>query len=75
MKNNLLKYYIAAFYLCSNVVVFAQPGNNDGSGGLEGTDPAAAPIDDYIWVLAAIGLGYVFFRMRHFVQKGSVSKE
>lgn len=67
MKNTLLKYYIAAFYLCSTFVLFAQPGTEDtgGTGSLEGTDPAA-PIDDYVWVLALIGLIYVFLRVRAF---------
>jgi hypothetical protein len=64
MKTNLLKYYIAAFYLCSTFVTFAQPGTNDDTGGLEGTDTPAAPIDGHIWVLALIGLFYIFLRVR-----------
>ena len=71
MKNNLLKYYITAFYLCSTFVMFAQdPGtgggvDNDGTGD---TTPAA-PIDDYVWVLLVIGLVYGFFRLRAFVEQ------
>lgn len=67
MKNTLLKYYIAAFYLCSTFVLFAQPGSGNGEtgeGALEGNDPAAAPIDDYVWVLAVIGLLFVFMKFR-----------
>ena len=68
MKNNVLKYYITAFYLCSNLVLFAQPGDGNGGTGdeaLEGTDaPAAAPIDDYVWVLALVGLLFVFLKLR-----------
>jgi len=66
MKNNVLKYYIVAFYLCSTFVMFAQPGTDDTGSGLEGdgdTTPAA-PIDDYIWVLALIGLVFVFMKFR-----------
>lgn len=74
MKTNLLKYYTAAFYLCTTFVAFAQPGSNDGTGGLEGEEPGA-PIDDYVWVLLAIGLVYVFFKMRSFVQKSNISKD
>jgi hypothetical protein len=74
MKTNLLKYYIAAFYLCSTFVAFAQgPGEGNGGtgdGALEGGDPPA-PIDGYVWVLAAIGLVYVFFRVRTFAQQGN----
>lgn len=71
MKTNLLKYYIAAFYFCSTFVLFAQPGDGSDGEPLEGdgdTTPAA-PIDDYIWVLAAIGLIYVFYRLRAFAQQ------
>ena len=41
MKTNLLKYYTAAFYLCSNFVTFVQPEKNDEIGGLEYAKPAA----------------------------------
>lgn len=69
MRNKLLKYYIAAFYLCSTFVALAQPGTDDGSGTLEGADTPAAPIDGYVWFLAAIGLVYVFLRLRAFAQQ------
>jgi hypothetical protein len=69
MKNNMLKYYIAAFYLCSTVTLFAQPGAEENNGGLESADPPVAAIDDYVWILAAIGLIYVFFRFRAFAQQ------
>jgi hypothetical protein len=65
MKNTALKYYIAAFYLCSTFVLFAQPGDT-APGGLEtdnDTTPGA-PIDNYVWVLAVIGLLFVFMKFR-----------
>jgi hypothetical protein len=64
MKNTLLKYYIAAFYLCSTFVTFAQPGGNDTGGGLEDADPAPAPIDDYVWALAIVAILFVFMKFR-----------
>ncbi len=66
MKNNLLKYYIAAFYICSTFVMLAQPATDNAGGTLEGdTDTTpAAPIDDYIWVLALVGLIFVFMKYR-----------
>ena len=70
MKNNVLKYYIVAFYLCSTFIAFAQPGNNDTGGGLEGGDPAPAPIDDYVWVLALLGLIFIFMKFKS-IQKGN----
>ena len=67
MKNNLLKYYIAAFFLCSTFVMFAQvdPGTDGGveNDGSVDTTPAA-PIDDYVWILALIGLVFVFLKFR-----------
>lgn len=69
MKNTVLKYYIAAFYLCSTFVMFAQtPGTSSDNGGVEGdgtgdSTPSAA-IDDYVWVLAIIGLVFVFMRLK-----------
>ena len=74
MKTNVLKYYIVALYLSATFVTFAQPGTDDNGTGLEGSDPAA-PIDDYVWVLAAIGLVYFYFRVRTFALKGSSTKE
>lgn len=73
MKNTLLKYYIAAIYLCSTFVVFAQPGDT-APGGLEGdgdSTPIGAPIDNYIWVLALLGLAFVFLRLRA-IQKNRI---
>lgn len=75
MKKNLLKYYIAAFYLCSTFAAFAQPGTDDTGGTLEGGDTPAAPIDGYVWFLAALGLVYVFLRLRAFAQQGKTPQE
>jgi hypothetical protein len=78
MKNTVLKYYIAAFYLCSTFVLFAQPGDGNGESGdagLEGggdTTPGA-PIDDYVWVLALVGLLFVFLKFRAIYKQGTRS--
>lgn len=64
MKNNIFKLYTIAFYLCSTIVTFAQPGtDSNGSEPLESQDPAA-PIDNYVWFLALIGLAFVFLKFR-----------
>lgn len=39
---NIFKLYLLTFFILSDFVVFAQPGSDDGSGGLEGDDPPAA---------------------------------
>ena len=64
MKNNALKCYIAAFYLCSTIMAFAQPGDDNDDGNLETVDAPATPIDDYVWVLAIIGLVFIFMKYR-----------
>ena len=65
MKNNLLKFYTIAFYFASTVILFAQtePGVTDEAGTMEGGE-VAAPIDDYLWVLALVGLVTVFMKFR-----------
>jgi len=73
MKKNLIKYYIVAFYLCSTFVMFAQTDPGTGGGvendGSTDTSPAAAPIDDYVWVLALVGLFFVFMKFRAIQKK------
>ena len=73
MKTNLLKYYIAVIYFCSTFVMVAQPGTDNDTSDLEETD--AVPIDDYVWVLAAVGLVYVFLRLRALSLQEKTSKE
>jgi hypothetical protein len=66
MKNNLSNIYIVALCLCSTFIAFAQdPGTTDTGGNLEGTD-APMPIDDYIWVVALIGLLLVFIKLNNY---------
>ena len=69
MKNNLLKYYIAAFYLCSTFAMFAQPGNTSPDGLETDGDTTPAPIDDYVWVLALVGLALVFMKYKSIQNK------
>jgi len=67
MKNKFIKYYIAAFYFCSTLVLFAQPGSGSDNGGIDdsgATDTTPAPIGDYLWVLAIIGLVLVYLKFR-----------
>lgn len=76
MKTNLLKYYIVALYLCSTFIAFAQPGSGSSDGTLDGdgdTTPLA-PIDDYVWVLVAVGILLVFLKCRAMYKQKAISK-
>jgi hypothetical protein len=70
MKNIVLKFYIGAMFFCSTILI-AQPGSSgNGTDGLEGAD-TPAPIDDYVWVLALVGLVFIFMKFRA-IQKNKV---
>ena len=68
MKNIYLKYCIALFFLCTSTIMFAQPGTGSDNGGVDnngtGDTTPAAPIDDYVGVLALVGLSYVLFKVK-----------
>ncbi|MFY8065094.1 MAG: signal peptidase [Flavobacterium sp.] len=64
----LIKFYLLAFVLFSNFVVFAQPpGEDDGSGELGGGDPVpVAPINGQLIVLAILGISFVIYTFRNY---------
>jgi hypothetical protein len=64
MKNLFNKYYIAFFYICSNFMLFAEPGTGNDTGDLENVDAPAAPINDYLWILALIGIIFIFMKLK-----------
>jgi hypothetical protein len=78
MKNNILKLYITVFYLCSTFVMFAQPGAGSDNGGIddegESDVTGAAPIDDYVWVLAAVGMLLVFLKFRAIYKQSATNQ-
>jgi hypothetical protein len=61
MKNNLFKLYILSLFLLSDFLVFAQPGDDDGGGGLEGGDPVPAAIDAKLVWLGIAAVIYAFY--------------
>ena len=70
MKNIVSKFYVVAAFLCSTAIMFAQPGETADGDALEGADNQA-PIGDYLWVLAVVGLVFVYFKFRS-IQKNSI---
>ena len=77
MKNRLLKYYIATFYLCSIFIMFAEPGTGSDNGGVDdggtGDTTPGTPINDYLWVLAIIAILFVFLKFRA-IQKNRIQE-
>lgn len=70
MKDKLTRLNIIIFCLCSTFTAFAQnPGATDTGGTLEATDAPAAPIDNYVWVLALVGLVFVFLKLKDIKNK------
>ena len=59
-----LKFYILTFVLLSDFVAFAQPGDDEGGGGLEGTDPQPAPINSKMILLAITGVFFVIYTFK-----------
>lgn len=69
--NKFYKFCLFSFVLLSDFVVFAQPGDEDGGGGggLEGGDPAPAPIDGKLMVLLLFGLIFAFYKLKNLPKK------
>jgi hypothetical protein len=60
-------FYTFLFLICINTAFSADPPDFDD----DVVDAPATPIDGYIWVLAAIGLVYVFLRLRTFAKESN----
>ncbi|MGV3697205.1 hypothetical protein [Flavobacterium sp.] len=60
----LYKFYLLTFIALSDFVAFAQPGDDDGGGGLEGGDPEPAPIDSRLILLAVTGILFAMYTFR-----------
>jgi hypothetical protein len=61
---NLFRIYLLSFFLLSDFVLFAQPGDDDPGGTLPGDDPQPAPINSTLILLAIMGILFVFFTFR-----------
>jgi hypothetical protein len=59
------KFYLLSFILLSDFVAFAQPGDDDGGGGLEGDDPQPTPINGKLVVLAITGILFVLYTYKN----------
>lgn len=63
MKKYIAKSVLVITALLTSTMTFAQGDFGDGTDP-NPTDAPVAPISDYIWALAVIGLVYVFYKMK-----------
>jgi hypothetical protein len=65
-KNKILLVLALFLFFFTDALLFAQPGDTDGTGNLEGADAPAAPIDDWISLVLILGLllGYYILKTR-----------
>jgi hypothetical protein len=66
MKNRFIHIFLFSFFLLVDFVSFAQPGSDDGSGGLEGNDPPPAPINEKLLWLGIVAVLYAFYSFRKY---------
>jgi hypothetical protein len=65
MKNNVFKLYLLSFFLFTDFISFAQPGQDQPGGGLEGDDPSPAPINGKLIVLAVAAVLFAFYTLKN----------
>ena len=62
---NYEKLSIIVFMLLFDFIALAQPGDTDGTpGGLEGDEPAA-PINSKLFILALVGIMFMFYKVKN----------
>ncbi|MBL0014143.1 MAG: hypothetical protein IPP30_10670 [Flavobacterium sp.] len=66
MKNRILHISLVSLFLLVDFVAFAQPGDDDGSGGLEGNDPPPAPINGKLLWLGIAAVLFAFYSFRKY---------
>ena len=66
MRNKVIHGFLISFFLLIDFVAFAQPGDDDGSGGLEGNDPPPAPINGKLIWLGIVAIVFAFYSIRKY---------
>ena len=79
MKKYILNFLTLSFCLFLNFATFAQesgPGEGavggTGDNALEGEGVSSTPINDYIWVLAIIGLVFAFYKFKAILNQNKI---
>lgn len=70
LKKKLVYLTVLVIVVFNTMTTFAQgPGDEEDGGGLEGGDPAPAPIDTKLYVLTFIALVYGYYLLKASKQK------
>lgn len=64
MKNNLFKLYILGFFILTDFMAFAQPGDDTVDGGLETDDDPPVPVNGKLIYLGIAGLLFAVYTYR-----------
>lgn len=67
MKNKISLLLFLGLFFCVDLSVLAQGGPGDtGDGGLQGGDPAPAPINTNLFLLILVALVYAGYKLRDY---------
>ena len=66
MKNKALYLFLIGLFLLVDFAAFAHPGDDDGSGGLEGNDPPPAPINGQILWLGLLAIVFAYYTIQRY---------
>ena len=69
MKKKFLNAYILTVMLLTDFVMFADPGDDDDDGGLEGDDADPVPINGKLIWLAVVGILFAIYTYRSYNKK------
>jgi len=69
LKNKKNRIFILFYFLLIDFITFAQvppgPGDEDGDGDLEGSDPEAVNLDKMLLLLFIVGIIYAFYFIKN----------
>ncbi|WP_264510934.1 hypothetical protein [Flavobacterium sp. N1719] len=67
MKKRISQLLLLSALFCADVSLFAQGGpGGTGDGGLEGGDPAPAPINTNLFILTIVAVIFAGYKMRNY---------
>jgi hypothetical protein len=72
LKTKVINIIVSIFIFLISNPIFAQRTDDSSGASDPGLDPDAAPIDDYIWVLALFGLIYGIIKLKSYTKNKAI---